>query len=318
MNAQVRDLTVQVCSTIASDEFKIKIAQALPEGITPERFVRVALTAIQQNPKLCSADRSTLYSSVIRCAQDGLLPDGREAALVIYNTKINGEWVDAVQYQPMVTGIIKRFGEVGIHAYAASVHQLELDQDRFKLWNDDTGQHVEHQPIVFGERGEFVGVYAVARTPDGRTYVEALNLTEIDRIAASSKSKDRQTGEPVGPWKVWKDRMAQKSGLHRLGRRVPVTRNDAAGERLASVLQAEGELYERTTGTEPALPAPQAAQDAPAGPRRPRGLDAVAAAAQPQPDSQAIDGEYRAIDEPDGPPPDDRRDPEAGVEAAHF
>src|SRR4051812_23741404 len=85
---------------------------ALPAHIPVERFKRVVMTAVQQNPKLLNADRPTLFTSSMKAAQDGLLPDGREGALVIYNTKIkvNGKevWVDAVQWMPMIAGIRKK------------------------------------------------------------------------------------------------------------------------------------------------------------------------------------------------------------------
>lgn len=70
------------------------------------------MTAVQSNPALLSADRQTLFQACMKCAQDGLLPDGREAALVIFRTKKKIDnrdvWVDAVQYMPMVAGVIAR------------------------------------------------------------------------------------------------------------------------------------------------------------------------------------------------------------------
>jgi recombination protein RecT len=260
------------CSTIKSPAFKQNVAEALPPGIDPDRFIRTALTALQLKPEIANADRNSLYNAIVVAAQMKLLPDGREGALVVYNTKDGNEWVSKVQFQPMVQGIVKRFGEAGVLAYAASVYENELG--KFRLWNDDTGQHVQHEPIVFGERGKFVGVYAVARTPDGRTFVEALGLEEIGKVQSASKSKDKQ-GNPVGPWKEWPDRMAQKSALHRLGRRVPVSDQD-----LAAVLNADAALYgdDVALGTPPPpAPVPEAQPEKPSGPRRPSGLQAAAA-----------------------------------------
>lgn len=313
-----QQLTVvqQVCSVVASPEFKAKIKEALPPEISPDRFVRTALTAIQLKPEVCEADRQSLYNSVIQAAQQRLLPDNREGAIVVYNVKTpDGKWVKKAQFQPMVAGIIKRFGEVGILAYAASVYEREIEQDRFKVWNDDTGQHVEHKPIVFGDRGAFVGVFAVARTPDGRTYVETLTIEDIEKVMAASRSKDRE-GNPVGPWRDWFERMAQKSGLHRLGRRVPIT-DPTAAQLVAETLEADRPLYD-FDGPTPTPPAEQPQQAAQAGPRRPRGLQAVAAAAPDQAAASgpqdAIDGEFVPVDPADDIP--GSGDPEA--DAAHF
>ena len=81
-----------------------EFAEALPSHIKPEHFQRATLTALQQNPKLIEVDRRSLFNALKRCAQDGLIPDGREAVLVIYKDRERGS---IAQYQPMVAGIRK-------------------------------------------------------------------------------------------------------------------------------------------------------------------------------------------------------------------
>jgi recombination protein RecT len=49
---------------------------ALPKHITVEKFTRVALTAIQNNPDLPRRTARSLFGSIVRLAQDGLLPTG--------------------------------------------------------------------------------------------------------------------------------------------------------------------------------------------------------------------------------------------------
>ena len=82
-----------------------EFAAALPPQIPAERFVRTVMTAVQLEPKLLGADRKSLLSSCMRAAQDGLMLDGREAALVTYG--------DKVQYLPMVGGILKKLRQSG-------------------------------------------------------------------------------------------------------------------------------------------------------------------------------------------------------------
>ena len=72
---------------------------ALPKHVPVERFVRTTLTAIQTNPQLLQADRRTLFAAATRAAQMGLLPDGREGAIVTFK--------DQAQWMPMVAGIMK-------------------------------------------------------------------------------------------------------------------------------------------------------------------------------------------------------------------
>src|SRR5688572_16175396 len=66
------------------DEVKGTIARmapqfqaALPAQIPVERFVRVVQTAIATNLDLLNCERTSLYAAAMKCAQDGLLPDGR-------------------------------------------------------------------------------------------------------------------------------------------------------------------------------------------------------------------------------------------------
>ena len=87
--------------TRMSDQFKM----ALPPQIPVERFVRVVQTAVASNPDLLNCERTSLYGAAMKCAQDGLLPDGREAALV----KFGGQ----VSYMPMVGGILKKVRNSG-------------------------------------------------------------------------------------------------------------------------------------------------------------------------------------------------------------
>jgi recombination protein RecT len=69
-----------------------QLKMALPKHLTPDRLLRVAMTSIQQNPRLLDCTQESLLKSVIICAQLGLEPDGiiGGAYLVPYfNTKKN-------------------------------------------------------------------------------------------------------------------------------------------------------------------------------------------------------------------------------------
>ena len=57
-----------------------QFAAALPAHMPVERFMRVVLTAAQNNPDLVRADRPSFFNACMKAAQDGLLPDGREGA----------------------------------------------------------------------------------------------------------------------------------------------------------------------------------------------------------------------------------------------
>ena len=73
-----------------------EISKVLPEHVTAEKFMRVVATAIAQNPDLRRSaqipeGRRALFTACVRCATDGLVPDGREAALVLFANKADLE-----------------------------------------------------------------------------------------------------------------------------------------------------------------------------------------------------------------------------------
>jgi phage RecT family recombinase len=268
-------LVAQYGNTISTPEFQSKLAAALPANISVDRFTRVLLTAWQINPDILQCDKTSVYMAVLTAAQQGLMPDGREGAIVKFGNR--------AQFMPMVAGVIKRFAEAEVKAYAGSVYE----RDSFAAWNDDTGQHIEHRPAWFGDRGEWIGCYAVGHV-NGTTYVEIADIAELHRIRSKSRGAVRSDGTVVGPWADWPERMGQKSMLHRLGRRVPMLANNDAAERLARTVAADRDEYDGTDAVHPAEP-PETASSATAQPprqTRPRVFDAVATVVPEPPTGQ--------------------------------
>jgi recombination protein RecT len=190
---------------IASPAFKAKITNALPGGARDvDRFISVAVTAIRLDPDLLRHDRESLFNSLIRCAQDGLLPDGREAAMVVFGGK--------VQYMPMVTGLRKRAAEFGISIAAYVVCQ----NDTFD-WELGFAPSVSHRPPPLDqERGAPIGAYAVATDRDGAKYLEVMSKGEIEAVRKVSRAKG------AGPWTTWWGEMARKTVARRLFKSLPL------------------------------------------------------------------------------------------------
>ena len=235
----------------ALDAYAPNFAAVLPPNISVDHFKRMVVTAINVNPELMNADRRTLFNSCVKCASDGLLPDGREAALVIYKTKIKtrdgGErWIEAVQYMPMVAGIRKRLRNSG--EVDSATAEVVYRKDRFKYRLGD-GAFIEHEPPPLDEdRGDAIGAYAIIRLSSGEVIREVMGLKEIERARAVSRAKDAA----AGPWVKWWSEMARKTVLRRAAKAAPQ----------ASTLE---KLLMRDEDTE--LPAPE---DLPAIPPRPR------------------------------------------------
>jgi recombination protein RecT len=206
---------------------------ALPAHIPAERFKRVLMTAIQQNPKLATADRPTLFTSAMKAAHDGLLPDGREGALVIYNTKIkiNGvdKWVDAVQWMPMIAGLRKKVrNSKEIATWDAKV---VYEKDEF-LYEDGLDLVLKHKPYLDGDPGQVRAAYSVAKLKSGEVSVEVMTRFQIDRIRSLSKSKDK------GPWVDHYSEMAKKTVARRHSKVLPMSTD------LDDLLRSDDDLYD--------------------------------------------------------------------------
>lgn len=271
----------QVCQTIASKEMQEKIRQALPPSVSLDRFTRTALTALQINPGIADGDRQSLYNAVVRAAQDGLLPDGREAALVLYNvnkgTKQAPQWIKAVQYMPMVGGLIKRLAGAGITIDAQTV----CDGDQFDYELGDDAKITHKRPKLGTPRGEIIGAYAIARLANGTVMREVMDRQEIDQIRAASKSKDG------GPWSQWFGEMARKSVIRRLAKRLPIT-----DPQVTETLTVDDEL----TDLPPAASSGPTPVPVPSEPAKTRASAAVAATAKPEP--VTVDAEPPPSDDP--------------------
>jgi recombination protein RecT len=203
-----------IVRTLAAREMQEVIRKTLPANVSQESFTQAAVAALKRNPQVFEkCDRASIYNAIVDAARDGLMPDGRQGALVAYG--------NVCKFLIMPDGIIDKLAKLGITAYAASVYEGE----KIRIWNDDRGQHIEHEPSTFGARGARIGAYAVGHVRStGATYIEAVNTDDLRSIRAASRSKDKN-GNVVGAWNDWPDRMEQKSALHRLERRLPNVRS---------------------------------------------------------------------------------------------
>lgn len=180
---------------------------ALPAHISVDKFTRVAMTAIQNNPDLANADRNSLFGSIVRLAQDGLLPDGREAAIVMFGRQ--------AQAMPMIAGILKKIRQSGDVSYVSA--QIVYSTDHFE-WSLGFDETIVHRPTPLDqEQGEPIAAYAVAVLKDGSRLLEVMRKSEIEKVRNVSRAKGN------GPWVTWWGEMARKTVMRRLSKRLPMS-----------------------------------------------------------------------------------------------
>ncbi len=191
---------------------------ALPPHIPVAKFKSVLTAAINRAPDLVKADRRSFFNSAVQCANDGLVPDGREAALVVYNNKVKTEegekWLPFVQYLPMVAGIMKKVRNSGEIAnwQVYAVHK----NDEYKIVEGfDTT--FEYHRFLDGDPGPLKFVASLVTFKSGETSLEIMTVFEIEKVKARSKVKSDR-----GPWATDYEEMCKKTVIKRHSKRLPM------------------------------------------------------------------------------------------------
>jgi recombination protein RecT len=216
-----------------AQQFKV----SLPSHITPEKFQRTVLTAAQANPDILTADRGSLVTACMKAAQDGLLPDGREAALVIFsvNKKTEQGWEKhkLITFMPMVFGLRKKILQSGeIRDIQTSVvYRQEIEAGLF-VYEEGTERMLRHKPLLDPEFNptddDIAAAYSVATFKDGSFSFEVMRRSEINKIREASQTgatRDKK-GQPrtsSGPWVDWFSEMARKSVMRRHSKTLPMS-----------------------------------------------------------------------------------------------
>lgn len=271
---------------------KNAIASRLPKHLTPDRMLKVALTAINKTPKLLECTQESLMMSIMQAAELGLEPGGAlgEGYLVPYGNQC--------QFIPGYRGLIalaRRSGQI-ISIEAHVVHEKDAFDCGLGL-----DPFLRHTPAWEEEDpGALRFVYAVAKLKDGGVQFEVMSNAQIKAIQAKSKAGRS------GPWVDHFDEMARKTVVRRLFKYLPVSVEMASALEVQAAAESgdfsgliEGELVSTTQTI--ADGQPEKPKDPPpaTGAQRLQGL------------AKAKEAPASAPEQPTGTNPDDKapRDP---------
>lgn len=201
------------------------IMAALPSHIPVEKFERVCLMAVQRTPDLLApnVNKQSLFLSCQRAAADGLLPDGREGALVLFGSN--------VQWMPMVAGLMKLARNSGEIASISA--QVAYKGEKFTVILGDE-ERIEHERnLELADGAEVLAVYAVAKLKNGETVREVMTKAQVEKVRAVSRAKNN------GPWAQWWEEMAKKTAIRRLSKRLPLSTDRDTDLRLQKAAERE-------------------------------------------------------------------------------
>lgn len=244
---------------------------ALPSHITPEKFQRTVMTAVASNPDMLAADRQSLLLSCMKAAQDGLLPDGREAALVIFSSSVKdgqGKWnkVKLVQYMPMVYGVRKKIlqsGEIK-DIQTGVVYWQEVEANLF-IYEEGSERMLRHKPLLnptFAPTDDDIcAAYSIATLADGSQSFEVMRRMDINKVRQASQTgalgKTKYNSNEVipakGPWADWFSEMARKTVLRRHSKTLPMSGDiiDVEAREMSIAAQSTAALLDSRDADEP-------------------------------------------------------------------
>jgi recombination protein RecT len=168
-NTQVAVSPAKSLSTFL-DKYKGQIANALPKHISPDRMVRLTMTAFSQNRSLQNCDLQTIFGSVIVASQLGLeIGVGGQGYLVPY-----GKTCTFVPGWQGLVDLVSRAGRATV--WTGAVYQ----GDEFD-WALGDMPYIKHRPAGGGDSWkDITHVYAVGRV-NGSQY-PVLEVWTMDRV----------------------------------------------------------------------------------------------------------------------------------------
>lgn len=224
-----------VLDVLRSMEPQLKLA--LPSHMKPERMVRIALTAVRQNPDLGLCTPESFLGSVMTLAQLGLEPNTPmgHAYLIPFNRSVKTErgWEKRKECQVVIgyrgfMDLARRSGQVK-RLYARPVY--EGDEFRYTMGLHEDIVHIPNESPD-RESKPLTHVYAVAVMENDVREFLVLTRGAIEQFRKRSNSQqywdDKQKKKvpyekPVEVWETDYTAMALKTVIRRLYTWLPVS-----------------------------------------------------------------------------------------------
>lgn len=202
---------MSIADTIKAMQPEIK--KALPSVISPERFTRMALSALNTNKQLLDCTKMSFITALMNAAQLGLEPNTPlgQAYLIPYKNKDKVECKFILGYKGMLDLVYRNENVQSIQAqivYENDVFEYTLGLDA-KLY---------HKPSL-SDRGEMIAVYAVYKLQNGGYGFEVMSKDDViqhaERFSQGINSK-------YSPWTTDFESMAKKTAIKKLLKYAPL------------------------------------------------------------------------------------------------
>ena len=190
-----------------------QIAKALPSVMTPERFARIAMTAVTQNPTLGACTPGSFIGALLTAAQLGLEPNTPLGQAYLIPFKNKG--VLEAQFQLGYRGLIDLAHRSGDLKDITAHIVYENDTFEYELGLEPKLRHVP----AMKDRGGIAWVYAIYRLQSGGQGFEVMSFEDIE---AHKKKYSKAASKGFSPWQTSWEEMAKKTVIKRVLKYAPL------------------------------------------------------------------------------------------------
>lgn len=189
-------------------------------GISFDRFVEVFRRALIRNPDLMEADAASVIEACMNACTDGLLPDGRQGAIVVYRVNVAkrrqdpAQYVKKAQWQPMYQGLLDVAYRAGNFKSIEARVVYAGDKFSYQLGDKPKITHVPARRARGEAQPEIVAAYATAITVNGGVFREVMEGFDLEKIQKVARAQS-------GPGKDWPEEMSRKAPLRRMWKYLP-------------------------------------------------------------------------------------------------
>lgn len=190
-----------------------EIKKALPSVITPERFTRMALTAVSSSPKLAECTPQSFMGALMQCSQLGLEPNTPlgQAYLLPYKNK----GIMEASFQMGYKGLIDLAHRSGEFKMIDAQEVFENDTFEYSYGLEPSLKHIP----TLKNRGNVIAYYAVYTLINGGHGFKVMSKEDVQKHMKFSPSvKQGRTS----PWDTNFDEMAKKTVLKKVLKYAPI------------------------------------------------------------------------------------------------
>lgn len=190
-----------------------EIRKALPSVITPERFTRIALSALNNTPALQQCSPMSFIASLLNSAQLGLEPNTPlgQAYLIPYKNKGQMECQFQIGYKGLID-LAYRNGQMQT-IQAQAVYENDLFEYEYGL-----EPKLVHKP-AYSDRGEITYFYGLFKTVNGGFGFSVMSKADMDNYA---RTYSKAFASDYSPWKTNYEEMAKKTVIKQALRYAPI------------------------------------------------------------------------------------------------